>query len=161
MVIATFTGTGYESMKNYLIAALIVGFLVFSPGIAAQQSQDFGQYVVHYNALNTNLIPPQVAQGYGIQRSSNRALLNVTVLKKVMDTPGTPVDAAVTASGKNLTGQIREIEIREVRDSAGAIYYIGQFPVHNMETFNFTVEVGLEGEEEPLVVKFRQQFYTE
>ena len=96
-----------------------------------------------------------------IQRSSNRALLNVTVLKKVMDTPGTPVDAEVTASGKNLTGQNREIEIREIRDPEGAIYYIGEFTVHNMETYNFTVEVAVEGEAEPLVVKFRQQFYTE
>jgi hypothetical protein len=148
-------------MKKCLIAAFLVGLLAFAPGIAAQQSQDFGQYVVHYNALNTKLIPPQVAQSYGIQRSSNRALLNVTVLKKVMDTPGTPVDAAVTANGKNLTGQIREIDLREIRDPGGAIYYIGQLPVHNMETYNFTIEVAVEGEEEPLVVKFRQQFYTE
>lgn len=148
-------------MKKFPIAAMLLCLLFFAPGIAAQQSQDFGQYVVHYNALNTNLIPPQVAQGYGIQRSSSRALLNVTILKKVMDTPGTPVAANVVARGKNLTGQIREIEIREIRDPGGAIYYIGQFPIHNMETYNFTIDLALEGEAEPLVVKFRQQFYTE
>jgi hypothetical protein len=139
----------------------LLGILSYPLNSTAQQSQDFGEYVVHYNALNAHLIPPQVAQSYGIQRSSNRALLNVTVLKKVMDTPGTPVDAEVTASGKNLTGQNREIEIREIRDPEGAIYYIGEFTVHNMETYNFTVEVAVEGEAEPLVVKFRQQFYTE
>ncbi len=127
----------------------------------AQQAQDFGNYVVHYNALNTSLIPPQVAQGYGIQRSSSRALLNVTVLKKVMDTPGTPVKATVTAAGRNLTGQNRDIEIRQITDPEGAIYYIGELPVHNMETYNFTIQVGIPGENEPLVVKFRQQFYTE
>jgi hypothetical protein len=148
-------------MKHLLISLLLLGILSYPPDSTAQQSQDFGEYVVHYNALNANLIPPQVAQGYGIQRSSNRALLNVTVLRKVMDTPGTPVDAEVTASGKNLTGQNREIEIREIRDPEGAIYYIGEFPVHNMETYNFTVEVAVEGEAEPLLVKFRQQFYTE
>lgn len=148
-------------MKKFWHSLLLLGTLAFSINSSAQQSQDFGEYVVHYNALNSNLIPPQVAQGYGIQRSSNRALLNVTVLKKVMDTPGTPVDAKVTASGKNLTGQIREIVIREIKDPEGAIYYLGEFPVHNMETFNFTVEVAVEGEDEPLMVKFRQQFYTE
>ena len=78
-----------------------------------------------------------------------------------MDTPGTPVDAAVTATGTNLTGQRRDIEIREIKDQGGAIYYIGQIPVHNMETYNFNVGVALETEDEPLVVKFRQQFYTE
>ena len=148
-------------MKQPAIALLFIALLSHPVSGMAQQSQDFGEYVVHYNALNTNLIPPEVAKAYGIQRSPNRALLNVTVLKKVMDTPGTPVDAAVTASGTNLTGQRRDIEIREVKDQGGAIYYIGQIPVHNMETYNFNVEVALETEDEPLVVKFRQQFYTE
>jgi hypothetical protein len=102
-----------------------------------------------------------VAKGYGIHRSSSRALLNITVLKKVMDNPGTPVKAIVTASGTNLTGQLREIDIREIKDTEGAIYYIGELPVHNLETYNFTVEVHPEGEADPLIVKFRQQFYTE
>ena len=148
-------------MKQPAISLLLLALLSLPISGMAQQSQDFGEYVVHYNALNTNLIPPEVAKAYGIQRSPNRALLNVTVLKKVMDTPGTPVDAAVTATGTNLTGQRRDIEIREIKDQGGAIYYIGQIPVHNMETYNFNVEVALETEDEPLVVKFRQQFYTE
>ena len=148
-------------MKQIFSLLFLAGMLAASTNTDAQQSQDFGDYVVHYNALNTNFILPQVAQGYGIKRSSSRALLNITILKKVMDNPGTPVKAVVTASGTNLTGQRREIEIREIKDAEGAIYYIGEFPVHNLETYNFTVEVQAEGEDEPLVVKFRQQFYTE
>jgi hypothetical protein len=148
-------------MKQIFSLLILAGMLAPSTNTEAQQSQDFGDYVVHYNALNTNFILPQVAQGYGIKRSSSRALLNITLLKKVMDNPGTPVNAVVTASGTNLTGQRREIEIREIKDAEGAIYYIGEFPVHNLETYNFTVEVQAEGEDEPLVVKFRQQFYTE
>lgn len=148
-------------MKQFVNNLFLLGALALSLNVQAQQSQDFGDYIVHYNALNTNLIPPQVAQGYGIQRSSNRALLNVTVLKKVMDTPGTPVDANVVASGTNLTGQRRDIEIRKIEDPGGALYYIGEFPVHNLETYRFSLKVEIEGEEEPLVVKFRQQFYTE
>lgn len=148
-------------MKQILSMVFLAAILGLSCGAEAQQSQDFGDYVVHYNALNTNFIPPQVAQGYGIKRSSSRALLNLTVLKKVMDNPGTPVSAKVSASGTNLTGQLREIEIRELNDTEGAIYYIGEFSIHNLETYNFTVNVQPEGEAEPLLVKFRQQFYTE
>jgi len=148
-------------MKQFINALLLLGALSFSLASEAQQAQDFGDYVVHYNALNTNLIPPQVAQGYGIQRSSSRALLNVTVLKKVMGSPGTPVSAAITATGTNLTGQIRDIKIRKVEDSEGAIYYLGELPVHNLETYRFDIQVRIEGEPEPLVVKFKQQFYTE
>jgi hypothetical protein len=148
-------------MRHLMGALLLAGTLAFATDVLAQQSQDFGDYVVHYNALNTNLLPPQVAQAYGITRSSSRALLNVTVLKKVMNNPGTPVDAKVTASGTNLTGQLRDIEIREVRDPEGAIYYIGVFPVHHLETYNFQIQVAVEGEKNPLIVRFRQQFYTE
>ncbi len=148
-------------MKQLLSFLALLVLLTLSDAGEAQQAQDFGDYVVHYNALNTNFIPPQVAQGYGIHRSSSRALLNITVLKKVMDNPGTPVKASVAASGTNLTGQRREIDIREITDPEGAIYYIGEFPVHNQETYNFTVEVQPKGETDPLIVKFRQQFYTE
>jgi hypothetical protein len=148
-------------MRQLIGVLLLAGAFVFCTNGLAQQSQDFGDYVVHYNALNTNMLPPQVAQGYGITRSANRALLNITVLKKVMNNPGTPVDATVTATATNLTGQLREVEIREVKDSEDAIYYIGVLPVHNLETYNFRIEVGLEGERDPLVVRFRQQFFTE
>jgi hypothetical protein len=137
-------------MKNILSALFLTGLLALTASAEAQQSQDFGEYVVHYNTLNTNLIPPQVAQGYGIKRSSSRVLLNVTILKKVMDTPGTPVNASVVASATNLTGQRRDIEIREIKDTEGA-----------METFNFVVEATPQGEEKPLTVKFLKQFYTE
>jgi hypothetical protein len=148
-------------MKRFAAGLILLLTLLNAPLCLAQQSQDFGDYVVHYNALNANLIPPQVAQAYGIQRSSNRALINVTVLKKVMDTPGTPVKAEVTANGTNLTGQRREIELREINESGGAIYYIGELPVHNMETYRFAISLQVEGEDEPLMVRFKQQFYTE
>ena len=148
-------------MKKIVSILTLFGMLIYSVSSFAQQSQDFGDYVVHYNALNTNLIPPQVAQGYGIKRSSSRALLNVTVLRKVMNTPGTPVKAQVKAAGTNLTGQRRDIEIREISDQDEAVYYIGEFPVHNMESYQFTIEVTVDGESDPLMVKFRQQFYTE
>jgi hypothetical protein len=150
-----------QTMKRFLSILLLAGSLAVAVDAAAQQSQDFGDYVVHYNALNTNLIPPQVAQGYGITRSPSRALLNVTVMKKVLDTPGTPVAANVSATGTNLTGQLREIPIREIRDPEGAIYYIGEFPVDNLETYRFEVKVAVAGEDEPLMVLFRQQFYTQ
>jgi hypothetical protein len=88
-------------------------------------------------------------------------LLNVAVLKKVMDTPGTPVGAKVTARGVNLTGQMRELQIREIKDSENAIYYVAEFPVHNLESYRFEINVAIEGEAEPLIVRFAQQFYTE
>jgi hypothetical protein len=64
----------------------------------------------------------------------------------------------VTAT--NLTGQRRDIELRRI-DDQGAIYYIGQFRIHDEETLNFDVLVQPSGAEDgPYELKFRQQFYT-
>lgn len=148
-------------MKKTLLVLTSLLALVALPAIAvAQQSREFNDYVVHYNALRTDLLPPQVAQGYGIKRSSNRALLNITVMKK-NDGEETPVAASLNVNATNLTGQRRELEMREIRDGEGAIYYVGELPVHNLETYKFKVEVVPQGESEALLVEFSQQFYTE
>jgi len=138
-----------------------LGLLWISCTLQAQQAQDFEDYVVHYNAISTNLLTPQVAQQYGIRRSSSRAMLNITVLEKSDEGPETAIRAQVSATARNLTGQIRDIEFREIHEAEDAIYYIGELTVRNMETFDFMVNVTPEGASEPLAVKFRQQFYTE
>ena len=89
-------------MKRLLTLVLLMSILVVSWAALAQQSQDFETHEVHYNALNTSLISPQMALAYGIRRSANRALLTVTVLKKEPDAYGTPVHAAIKANGINL-----------------------------------------------------------
>lgn len=135
--------------------------LFLSVGANAQQAQNFQDYTVHYNALSSSLISPEVAKVYGIRRSDSRALLNVSVLKNTGNALPTAVKATVTASARNLTGQTRKIEVREISEGDDAIYYIGELSVRNMETFNFTVMVTPEGQSKPFNVKFRQQFYTE
>lgn len=147
---------------KYLLSTLVAVGLMFQIGLCqAQQSETFGKYSIHYNVINANLIPAQVAQGYGIQRSSSRALVNITVVDNEQGEAGTPLHAGVSTSTINLTGQRRDVEMREVVDPDGAIYYIGELPVHNLETYNFTVQVQVAGEPKPFELKFRQQFYTE
>jgi hypothetical protein len=153
-------------MKFAVKAVLLSILLTVAGAASAEQSQDFGKYVVHFNALNTSFIPPEVAAGYNIQRSKSRALLNVVVLRKVMNNPGSPMLATVKARASNLAGQFREINMRQIAESdndgtLSAVYYIGEFRISNQETFDFDLEVTPEGEEQPLAVKFRQEFYTE
>lgn len=147
-------------MKKLLKALTLFAVLTSLPAIA-QQAQEFGDYVVHYNALSSSLLTPEVAKAYGIRRSDSRALINISVLKNTGEQAATAVHAVVSTSGRNLTGQTRNVEMREIDDGDGAIYYIGELSVRNMETFDFTVVVIPEGQSKPLNVKFRQQFYTE
>jgi hypothetical protein len=147
-------------MKILFKTLILLAALTSLPAIA-QQAQEFGDYIIHYNALNSSLITPEVAKAYGIRRSDSRALINISVLKNAEGKTATAVKAKVTASGRNLTGQTRNVDMREIDDGDGAIYYIGELSVRNMETFDFTVVVLVEGQNRPFNVKFRQQFYTE
>ncbi|MDH4018030.1 MAG: DUF4426 domain-containing protein [Xanthomonadales bacterium] len=147
-------------MKKLFVA---LTFLVALSSLTAnaQQSKQFGDYTIHYNALNSSLISPEAAKAYGIRRSDSRALINISVLKNTEGQSPKAVKATVTASGRNLTGQTRVVEMREIDENGEAIYYVGELSVRNMESFDFTVMVTPEGQSKPYKVKFRQQFYTE
>ena len=91
--------------------------------------KDFGNYEVHYNALRTDALTPEVARAYGIQRSANRVMLNVAVLRKEADhAPRKPVEADVKVDAYNLNGQLKNIEMRRVSEGE-AIYYIGEVSI--------------------------------
>ena len=127
--------------------------------VQAEQSQEFGDYVIHYNALATDTLSPAMAKTYGITRSKNRALLNVTVLKKVLGTPGRPVTAQVRATATNMSRQMQTLEPREVHEG-NAIYYLSEFAIDDQEVIDFDIEVTPEQQAHTAQVSFRQQFYT-
>jgi len=143
-------------MNKLMKTIILLAALTSLPAIA-QQAKEFDDYTIHYNALSSSLITPEVAKAYGIRRSDSRALINISVLKS----DGGAARAVVTATGRNLTGQTRNVDMREINEGDGAIYYIGELSVRNMETFDFTVLVTPQGNDKPYTVKFRQQFYTE
>ena len=146
--------------KKNIILFLFSLILALSGVANAENSQDFGDYVVHFNALNTNHLPPGATREYGIKRSKNRGMINVAILNKIMGTASTPVAANVTAIATNLTGQKRDIKLREVQEGT-AIYYIGDFPITHEEVLRFVVTVKPNGQDDTYEVKFKQQFYTE
>jgi len=144
-------------LSNGLKIILALGLLLATWNAAAQQATEFSNHEVHYSTLNTNLLSPDVASAYGIQRAGTQAMLNITVLDKQSREP---VAARISATAVNLTGQRRAIPLRRI-DDQGAIYYIGQFRIHNEETLNFNVEVVPEDHAgPPLTLSFRQQFFT-
>jgi hypothetical protein len=146
--------------RHIIISWLLGITFLFPLTAAAENSKDFGEYVVHFNALATDMLPPKVAREYHITRSRNHGMVNITVLKKVLGSPGQPVHARVEARAENLVGQARDIRLREVREG-NAIYYIGEFRVANEETLKFTVRARPQGTQTPLEVHFSQDFYTD
>lgn len=127
---------------------------------ATESFRDFGDYVVHFNALTTDQLDPAIAAEHGVVRSPNRALLNISVLRNQEIGLAAPVSAEVSASARNLTGQLRTIAVQEIREG-DAIYYIGETQVANAETLIFTVDAMPEAETETLTVSFQRQFFVD
>ncbi len=145
-------------IRRTIFAVTALVLLLASAIVPAQQSERFGLYEVHYNTLNTNMLTPEIAQVYGIQRAGTRALLNVTVIHR---DGNRPVPAEVSARATNLTGQQRTIELRQIRDE-DAVYQLGTFRVRNEEMLTFLVEVQPEGRVgPPFTFSFRKQFFTD
>jgi hypothetical protein len=135
-----------------------------SPPPTAQPSdetfKDFQNYEVHYNAVRTDTLTPDVAKSYGIQRAANRVLLTVTVLRKQgAGQPRVPVEAQVDVDAYNLNGQLKGVQIRRVSEGE-AIYYIGEVTVSGNEILVFDITVTPNGETTPLEVKFKREFFT-
>ena len=123
---------------------------------AAASSVDIGDHIVHFSALSTDKLPPEVARTYNIVRSQNRAMLNVSVIQKGSNTP---VEAQVEVKTVNLTGQLKNVTMRMIREQE-AIYYIGETPVANQETLIFDISIRPDGVEEASDVRFKRQFFT-
>ena len=122
-------------------------------------SRDFGDYVLHFTAIPTNTLTPEIASSYGITRSANRVLLNVSMLKKTEGAPDVPVAGKVSASAVNLNGQAKNLSVREIREGE-AIYYVGDVAISGEEALVFSVEAQpADATGVPLSVRFQRQFY--
>lgn len=125
---------------------------------AEASSADIGNHVVHFSAQTTDQLPQEVARAYQIQRSPERAMLNVSILRK---SDNTSVSADVAVKTRNLTQQLKNVEMRQIKEQ-DAIYYIGETKVANRETLIFEITVKPEGEEQTSdVIRFQRQFYTD
>ena len=145
--------------KIPLISVLIIFFSLFSGNINAENSKQFGNYVIHYNAFRSDTLTPEIAKAYSLTRRNNRMVINITVQKKNGDVTR-PVKAKVSGFASNLTGQVKDLEFKEIHDGE-AIYYLAQSQVSNQETLKFDIKATPTGESLVANVKFKQKFYTD
>jgi hypothetical protein len=139
------------------IALLLILLLLPRHGQGAQaNTQDFGDYIVHYSAISTNQLMAEVAKSYGIERSARRGLLNIAVQAKSGGRTQM-VGADVSAEVADLTGHRTPIAIRETSEN-GDVDYLGEFPLSSSGAYIFTLKVKPPGHAQPYVVKFNQDY---
>ncbi|MGK2953451.1 MAG: DUF4426 domain-containing protein [Thiobacillus sp.] len=123
----------------------------------AEIAQKFGPIEIHYNALTTNDLMPEVARAYKIDRSKTRGMVTMSVLKQNEVGALSPLPAKLTIYATNLNQQLTNIEMREIKEGS-AIYYLGEFRVTPPDTLKFTATVEVNGQPTREVV-FNQKFY--
>lgn len=140
---------------KHLLAALC---LCSAVGTAhAEIAQKFGPLEIHYNALTTDSLLPEVARTYKIERSKTRGLVTMSVLKQNSVGALVPLPARLTLYVTNLNQQLAQVPMREIREGT-AIYYLGEFRVAPPDTLKFTATVEMDGEPTREIV-FNQKFY--
>ena len=136
-----------------LLCALLL--LAALPG-AAQQSERFGPYELHYSVVNTTFLQPEIAARYGLTRGKQRAILNLAVREHRDDTTE---PRSMTLSGRTwdlIQGQ--DLKFQEVREGP-AIYYIAEFKFINEEWRYFELDFQPEGAQQSYRFKFKHQLY--
>jgi hypothetical protein len=124
---------------------------------SGQNSVQSGEFTVHYNAMPSTKLTPEIATRYGVTRSANRALLNVSVMKGPRAAEAVAVPASIEAAATNPNGQRQALNLREVRDR-DAIYYLGEARIDGRDTLDFELTVTPEGGT-PINARYRQEFW--
>lgn len=126
-----------------------------------EQKQVFGDYEVHYIGLTSSFLTPEVAAAYGIDRSRSLGFLSISVLQ---NQPGqelaVPVRATLTGTIRNLIGQTRTLEFREIKET-NAVYYISTFRFDDEDMYTVQLKATPEGQARTFDVKFSQRFYQQ
>ncbi|MBB3142480.1 DUF4426 domain-containing protein [Halomonas organivorans] len=143
-----------------LFGALLAGVLLAAPAAEAQQYEQVGDVQIHYNALNTTFLAPEMARAAGIQRSPGLGLLNVSVLESRQDGTSRAVNARVDGRVGILGGEGRPLDFRTVRDGGG-ISHIATFRIREGEPMQFTLVVTPDPDRPPTEIGFIQRFYID
>ena len=146
-----------------LLITFFLGLFLLTPAQAIEStgenknfSQTFGDYTVYYSVFNSTFIQPDVARAANIVRGDDRAIVNISIRKKIGQ-----ADEAATATVSGVSNDLMRdfpLEFAEIKEP-GAIYYLAQFDHFNEETRRFTLKVNVAGQSAPFEIKFTQKLW--
>ena len=137
-----------------LICALA---LIFTTSVNAENMKEMDDINVHYIALGSTFLTPEIAKAYGIERSRYKGLVNIAVLDNTQD--GNPTKTVnINGRARNDIGQIKSLDFMEVKEG-DAVYYLAQVSYSNEETIYFDIMITDKGKQHNLT--FSQKFYVD
>jgi len=158
--------------KTFLAVTLLASFCIGlaacdkQPNAAIQPAQpgaesfvSSGDYEMHYNAVRTDQLTADIARAYGIERSKNKVLLNVSVLNH-SNGNSIATEANINVTARNLNNQVRDLPLRRIAEG-NAIYYIGEADIGNgAETLVFEISAIPNGSNNTINAKLTREFFA-
>jgi hypothetical protein len=135
------------------ISAILLLLLSISH-IAEANEHRVGDITIHYSAFNSSLISAEVATQYGIRRSGQTGIINISVIDN-----GKPVVANIFGHAKNLLGQLKNLSFKEIKEDK-AIYYIATFSFRNDEKLTFDLQVQPQKTGKLMPLQFKQTLFV-
>ena len=141
---------------GYFFAVMLLSLAGLVPFHAqAEQKQVLGNWDVHYIALNSTFLTPDVAKQYGIVRSKFNGLINISVLDRKDKTAQSVI---LTGEAKNLLGVVKKLTFKEVQEGQ-AIYYLAVLPFSDREQYRITLNINDGNDQRSFT--FQHKFYAD
>tara|TARA_B110000196_G_C21088100_1_gene636084 strand:- start:14 stop:454 length:441 start_codon:yes stop_codon:yes gene_type:complete len=131
--------------------------LMLTATVNAENMKKLNDLNVHYIAIGSTFLTPEIAKAYGIERSRYKGLVNIAVLDNTQD--GNPAKTVnISGKARNDVGQIKSLDFMEVKEG-DAVYYLAQVGYSNEETIYFDINITDKGKQHNLT--FSQKFYVD
>ncbi|MFT6919184.1 MAG: hypothetical protein ACJA2G_001819 [Cognaticolwellia sp.] len=145
-----------KSIINKLVLITLLALSVITTS-SAENMKKMDGLNVHYIALGSAFLTPEIAKAYGIERSRYKGLVNISVLDNTQ--AGNPSKTVfINGKARNDVGQIKSLEFTEVKEG-DAVYYLAQVSYTNEETIYFDINITDKGKQHNL--SFSQKFYVD
>lgn len=141
-------------MRKLFTLLVFIG-LILPMSANAEQKKTLGSWDVHYITVSTTFLTPEIAKAYGIVRSKNTALVNISVLDKRSKKAQ---DVTISGHARDLLGSQKQLEFKKVEEGE-AIYYLATLSFDDQERYRFTIKMNQGNNHQTL--KFEQKLYKD
>ncbi len=138
--------------KVLLVSAMLLS-LTFAT--EAEIKKTLGDWDVHYIALTSTFLSPEIARANNIVRSGKTALINISVLDS--DTKEAQV-VSMTGTSRNLLGTTKTLNFTQVNEG-DAIYYLATVSFSHKEVLRFNIDIAQGKKSQNL--QFQQTMYVD
>ncbi|WP_233267499.1 DUF4426 domain-containing protein [Paraglaciecola sp. L3A3] len=128
---------------------------MYANPVLAEQKVSLANWDLHYIALNSTFLTPDVAKQYGIVRSKFNGLINISVLDSKSKAAQS---VALTGTAKNLLGVVKKLAFKEVTEGE-AIYYLAVLSFSDQEQYRISIDIN-DGKVTK-TLKFQHKFYAD